>query len=156
MLVKAGGIGAASKEPLVLDLFGGAKSQVPGAINVDIVAQEGIRASATKLPFAAGSADQVIASNPYLPKGVGTESIMDWLPEAANVLKPGGQLIINGTVKNPYTTLPSAQTLESLGLRVVQERGPLLPQFQNQTFHITNGDPIRMKLMESTILEKVH
>jgi filamentous hemagglutinin len=156
MLVKAGGIGAASKEPLVLDLFGGAKSQVPGAINVDIVAEEGIRASATKLPFKAGSADQVIASNPYIPKEVGTESIMDWLPEAANVLKPGGQLIINGTVKNPYTTLPSAQTLESLGLRVVQERGPLLPQFQNQVFHFSSGKPLPIGSVQSTILEKVH
>jgi filamentous hemagglutinin len=80
---------------------------------------------------------------------------MDWLPEAANALKPGGQLIINGTVRNPYTTLPSVQTLESLGLRVVQERGALLPQFQNHKFHFSNGEPMRIGAVQSTILEKV-
>ncbi|MDR2260956.1 MAG: class I SAM-dependent methyltransferase, partial [Azoarcus sp.] len=131
---------------------GGRASQLPGATNVDIIAESGIRASATKLPFASGSVDEIIASNPYLD---GTFNIMDWLPEAANVLKPGGQLIINATVKNPYAKLPSAQTLESLGLRVLQEQGQLLPQFRNQTFHITNGDPIQIEKMGSVILEKM-
>jgi filamentous hemagglutinin len=148
--------GVSGGHPIVLDLFGGKTSQIPGAINVDIIAESAVRASATKLPFKAGSVDQIIASNPYFPKGSGATGIMDWLPEAANTLKPGGQIIINATERNPYAKLPSAQTLESLGLRVVQEQEPLLPQFRNQTFHVTGGGNIDVEIMRSAILEKVH
>jgi filamentous hemagglutinin len=142
--------------PLVLDLFGGKSSQIPGAINVDIIAEQGVRASATKLPFGTAAVDKVITSNPYIPKTAGgTLNIMDWLPESARVLKPGGQIIINGTVKNPYVQLPSTQALESLGLRVIQEQGPLLPQFQNQTFQFTSGKSIFTGSVRTTILEKM-
>jgi filamentous hemagglutinin len=141
--------------PLVLDLFGGKSSQIPGAINVDIIAEQGVRASATKLPFGTAAVDKVITSNPYIPKAAGgVGDIMEWLPESARVLKPGGQIIINATASNPYAKLPSVQTLESLGLRVVQEPGPLLPQFQNQVFRYTDGGPITRQI-QSTILEKV-
>lgn len=61
------------REPVVLDLFGGRALQTPGAINVDIVAQEGVCASAMQLPFKSGVADQVIASNPYTPAGSGEQ-----------------------------------------------------------------------------------
>ncbi|GHU31012.1 hypothetical protein FACS189497_11420 [Betaproteobacteria bacterium] len=129
---------------------------MPGAINVDIVAGQGVRASATKLPFAPGSVDQIIVSNPYF---VGFEreaqSIMHWLPESASALKPGGQIIINATVNNRFAQLPSASVLDSLGLRVVQQPGPLLPQFQNQAFTFTSGKPLPTVNMGTTILERV-
>jgi filamentous hemagglutinin len=134
-------------------LFGGKTSQIPGAINVDIIAEQGVRASASKLPFASGSVDQIVASNPYIPGGSG---MMDFLPSTAEALKPGGQIIINATKGNKFGNLPSAETLESLGLRVVQEKGPLLPQFENNVFRQTDGiKPIPNSSVRTTILEKI-
>jgi filamentous hemagglutinin len=135
----------------VLDLFGGKTSQVPGAINVDVVAQDGVRGSALQLPFQDGSASQVIASNPYIP---GVSGMMDYLPEASRVLQDDGQLIINSTARNPFGTLPDAQTLQDLGFTVIQDRGPLLPQFQNNVFRFTDGNPIPPSSMRTTILQK--
>ncbi|MES2407736.1 MAG: hypothetical protein V4528_10505 [Pseudomonadota bacterium] len=145
-------IGVNGGAPIVLDLFGGRTSQIPGAINVDISAMQGIRASATKLPFQGGIADKVVASNPYIQGGSG---IMDFLPGAADALKPGGQLIINATQRNPFGMLPSVQTLESLGLRVVQENVPLLPSFEGNVFRFTDGRIIPNTSIRTTILEKV-
>jgi filamentous hemagglutinin len=88
-------------------LFGGAKSQNPGAINVDLIAQEGVKASALKLPFKTSSADEVIASNPFMPGGKGA---IDYLPEAARVAKPGAEIIVNFTKRNPFgSKLPSGK-----------------------------------------------
>ncbi|MCP1293372.1 hypothetical protein NK214_24650, partial [Chromobacterium sp. S0633] len=140
-----------NRSPIVIDLFGGRASQIPGAINVDIVAEQGIRASALKLPIKSGIADQVISSNPYLPNGTG---VMDWLPSAADALKPGGQLIINYTAKNKFGQLPSMEVLEGLSLRVVQNPGPLLPQFQNNVFRFTDGTKIPNHKVMSVVLEK--
>jgi filamentous hemagglutinin len=72
-----------------LDLFGGKQSQNPGSILVDKIAEEEVRADATRLPFANAAADELIASNPFIPGGNG---IGDWLPEAARVLKRSGRL----------------------------------------------------------------
>jgi hypothetical protein len=147
---------AAASSFLSLDLFGGRASQIPGAINVDIIAESGVRASATQLPFRVGSIDEIFTSNPYIPVEMGgTRDIMQWLPEAARVLKPGGQLTINAMVNNPYGWLPSTQVLESLGLRIVQEQGPLLPRFGNQVFRYSDGGMIERPVL-STVLEKVH
>ena len=136
---------------VVLDLFGGKTSQVPGAVNVDVIAQDGVRASALQLPFRDASAGQVIASNPYIPGGSG---MMDYLPEASRVLQQDGQLIINSTARNPFGTLPDAQTLQDLGFTVVQDRGPLLPQFQNNVYRFTDGNPFPPNSMRTTILQK--
>ncbi|GLQ95089.1 putative Ig domain-containing protein [Dyella acidisoli] len=143
----AGGNGSS----VVLDLFGGKTSQVPGAINVDLVAQDGVRASALQLPFQDGAASQIVASNPYIPGGSG---MMDYLPEASRVLQQDGQIFINSTARNPFGTLPDAETLQNLGLEVVQDRGPLLPQFQNNVFRFTDGNPIPSNSMRTTILQK--
>ncbi|WP_247424080.1 filamentous hemagglutinin N-terminal domain-containing protein [Ralstonia pseudosolanacearum] len=138
--------------PVVLDLFGGRTSQIPGAINVDIVAQDGVRASATQLPFGVATVDRIVASNPYLPGGSG---IMDWLPGAASALKPGGTLTINATPLNKFGQLPSADSLKSLGLQVVQKPGPLLPEFQGNIFRYTDGGEIPGGKVNSTILRKM-
>lgn len=140
------------REPVVLDLFGGRTSQIPGAINVDIVAQEGVRASATQLPFRAGSADRIVASNPYLPGGSG---IIDWLPGAVDTLRPGGTLTINSTPLNKFGQLPSAEVLESLGLKIVQPPGPLLPNFRGNVFRYTDGGVIPPGKVGSTVLKRV-
>jgi len=80
--------------------------------------------------------------------------MMDYLPEAARVVKPDGQIIINSTFNNPFGILPNTQILQDLGLTVVQDRGPLLPQFQGQQFFRTSGKPIPMETVKTTILQK--
>jgi hypothetical protein len=141
--------------PVRLELFGGETGQIPGYTNVDIIATQGIKADITKgIPVRPGSVDEIVASNPYLLEG--NKTIMDWLPEAVRTLKPGGRLIINGTYNNSYARLPSVTVLESMGIRVVQERGPLLPQFQGQTFRHIDGTDIPIGTVKTTIIEKVH
>jgi YD repeat-containing protein len=137
--------------PVVLDLFGGATTRLSGAINVDIVAKEGVKASALQLPFRNGVADRIIASNPYIPGGGG---MMDYLPEAARVLKPNGEIVINSTARNPFGILPDARVLDSLGLKVIEANGPLLPEFQNGVYRLTDGRLIPNKSMRTTILRK--
>jgi hypothetical protein len=138
--------------PIVLDLFGGRTSQIKGAINVDMVAQEGVRASATQLPFSPAVADKIVASSPYLPGGSG---MMDWLSGAAFTLKSGGTLIINATSQNKFAQLPSAEVLETLGLKIVQSPGPILPEFKNNIFRYTDGGVIPSSKVLTTILRKI-
>lgn len=135
-----------------LDLFGGRKTQNSGSVLVDIAAEEGVKADATRLPFASNAVDEIIASNPFIQGGKG---IGDWLPEAARVLKPGSRLYINSTVRNPFGQVPDAETLESLGLRVVQKTGPLDARFQNQVFRFTDGRQIPNTSVKTSILQKV-
>jgi RHS repeat-associated protein len=70
--------GGAQSREIVVDLFGGASSQISGAINIDLRAQVGIRADAASLPIASESVDKVVASGPRAP----------FLDEASRVLKP--------------------------------------------------------------------
>jgi hypothetical protein len=129
---------------VTLDLFGGAHSQIPGAINVDIAAQSGVRASATALPFKTGSVSEIVASGPQA----------SFLSEAARVLKPGGNIFINATKGNPFGKLPGAEVLQKLGLEVVQKSGELLSRFQNLVFRRTDGSIIPKESVKSTVLRK--
>nr|WP_255251317.1 methyltransferase domain-containing protein [Pseudomonas indica] len=154
---KATGEVASSGGKPTVELFGGQKAQTPGAINVDIRPdiQSGIRADATKLPFRDNSLGEVVASNPFIPKSAGgTNSMMDFLPEATRVVEPGGKIFINANAANPYGKIPSASELESLGLRVIQN-GPLDSRFSGQTFLRTDGSVItNLDSMRTIVLEK--
>jgi len=99
-------------------IVGGASSQIPGAINIDTRATSGIRASASSLPIASESVDKIVASGPRAPS----------LDEAARVLKPGGRLYINYTIRNPFGQIDEG-SLEALRLRPITIGGPLDPQF---------------------------
>jgi hypothetical protein len=111
---------------VTLDLFGGKTSQIPEAINVDLIAESGIKTSIAELlpKLPRQSIDQIIVSNPQAY----------FLEYAAPVLKPGGRIYINATRRNPFGKLPDAETLERLGLIVVQENAPLDTRFTNQKF----------------------
>jgi hypothetical protein len=146
-----GALGRSSRR-VVLDIFGGRASAIRGAINVDIIAAEGVRASASRLPFRSGVVDEVIASNPFIPGGTG---ILDFLPSVARVLKPGGRFIINATKGNRFGALPSNDVLKNLGLRVVQQNGALPSKFKGSIFRRTDGSVIPADSVRTTILEKV-
>jgi hypothetical protein len=142
-------------EEIIVDIFGGKASQIPDAINVDLIAEDGIRASVSDLPqiFPPGSVSEIIASGPQAP----------FLEEAALVLKPGGRIYINATKGNPYGKIPDRETrdklgsdaLEKLGFRVVREKGELETRFAEHRFFTTSGRPIPSSSVQTTILEKV-
>ncbi|QOZ85830.1 hypothetical protein DXT74_15230 [Chromobacterium sp. Rain0013] len=78
---------------------------------------------------------------------------MDYLPEAARITQPGGEIIINGTPANKYlTNMPTQVQLDVLGLSV-KYQGPLLPQFQGMTFLRTDGSVLTAP-MKSVVLVK--
>jgi RHS repeat-associated protein len=136
--------GGVQAREIVLDLFGGASSQIPGAINIDLRAQSGIRADVSALPIRSESVDKIVASGPRAP----------FLDEASRVLKPGGRLYINFTIRNEFGQLPDEGTLGALRLRPVSIGGPLDPQFSGQSFATTSGNPIDPATVKTTILEK--
>jgi RHS repeat-associated protein len=147
------------EQRLVLDLFGGARSQVPGALNVDIAAEKGLRADILKgLPLKAGTVDEIIATNPYL-KGVpaGSRASNTWLPEAARVLKPGGRITVTGDLaRNKFARLPTAAELEKLGLRIVRQPGAVNDaRVASQVMRRTDGAEIGIEQVQSYVLEKV-
>lgn len=130
----------------VLDLFGGEVSQIPGAINLDIVAKEGIQADVNSpLPFAANSFDEIIVSGPRTPFWV----------EAIRVLKPGGRIFINATPRNRFAQLPEERILSQLGMRIIQVEEMLDPRFVEQTFRFSDGRLIPKESIRTTILEKL-
>ncbi|HAT16100.1 MAG TPA: hypothetical protein DCS91_23430 [Microcoleaceae bacterium UBA11344] len=137
---------------VTLDLFGGKTSQIPEAINVDLIAESGIKTSIAELlpKLPRQSIDQIIVSNP----------LAYFLEYAAPVLKPGGRIYINATKRNPFGKLPNAETLEQLGLKVVQENAPLETRFTNQKFsrETPRNDgtlEIPLSSLKTTILEKI-
>jgi len=136
----------ATKRGATLDLFGGRGSQIPGAINVDLIAASGrgVRASSTALPFRSGSIGQIVASGPQA----------QFLSEAARVLRPGGRIFINATKGNKFGKIPGAEVLEALGLRVVERAGPLLRRFSRQVFRRADGSVIPRGSVRTTILER--
>jgi RHS repeat-associated protein len=152
MIFEFGGAGASaiikavrgSQTSITLDLFGGEVSQIPGAINVDLRAKEGLVADVQALPFSDESVGEIIASGPQAP----------FLDEAARVLKPGGRIYINYTRRNSFAQLPDDATLQQLRLKPIIVGGPLDPQFAGQAFTLTDGTPIRPDAMLTSILEK--
>jgi hypothetical protein len=137
---------------ITLDLFGGKTSQIPEAINIDLIAESGIKASIAELlpKLPRQSIDEIIVSNPQAY----------FLEYAAPVLKPGGRIYINATKRNPFGKLPNAETLEQLELIVVQENAPLDTRFINQNFsrETPRNDgtlAIPLSSLKTTILEKI-
>ena len=147
-----------SKDHVVLELFGGKNGKVPGAINVDIAAETGIKADLMKdkLSFVPkNSVDEILTFNPYIPKEAGGTGIMDYLPEAAQVLKPGGRLVISGTNNNKFAQLKGSIDLQKINLRIVEQKIPLPDEFKDLTFHRIDGSELPTDKMVTTILEKI-
>lgn len=138
---------------LTLDVFGGGSSQIPGALNLDMQAVQGLRMGVQEIAeaFPIGSVDEIVASGPR----------MGFLEEAAQVLKPGGKVYVNATWGNRFRfgtqngKPPSQEILDRLGLREVQSFGPLPDQFKGLTFRTTEGQVMPTDRVQTTIYEKV-
>ena len=135
----------------IIEFFGGARSKIPGALNVDKVAEQGLRGNiADFLKFAKnqdilGTVDEIIASGPQA----------DFLEASSELLKSGGRLIINATKGNPFGKLPSGDRLKELGFKVIQKAGDLADEFKGQIFRRTDGSEIPTESVKTTILEKL-
>ena len=144
---------------IVVDLFGGARSQIPGAINVDIAAVKGIRADVTKsIPLPAALADEVIVTNPYLKVAAqGSNAANTWLSEATRILRPGGRMTVTGAMEaNKFARLPAAAELERLGLKVVQQPQAVTDtRILAQKLFTTDGRPLDISKLQSYVLERV-
>lgn len=80
--------------------------------------------------------------------------MMFYLPESSRLLRVGGKMYINYTVRNPFGVLPSRLELEQLGFRVIQQDAPLASRFLEQTFRLTDGKIIPAESMRTSILVK--
>ena len=80
--------------------------------------------------------------------------MMDYLPEAARITEPGGEIVVNGTGANPYFfNVPTAAQLEQLGL-TIKYQGGLLPAYQSLRFVRTDGSDLSPGLMRSIVFVK--
>ncbi len=138
--------------PENVELFGGKTGQVPGALNIDVIAENGLRADITRPLVVTGQASEITAFNPYLE--IGTRTTMQWLPNAARILKPGGRIIISGTKRNSCAQLPTAAELESIGLKLVDQFKGVPEKYRALEFRQTSGKKIYPDTMYTIILEK--
>lgn len=149
--------GIADNTSDVLELGGGpGGSKIPGARNIDPRDPNAIGSDMRNMPNVADNSQrQVVVSNPYL-QGVepSARNMNAYLPEAARVTQPGGEIIISGNNRNPFfTNMPTAAELDALGLEI-KYQGPLLPSLSNQTFAATSGGRIRPEDMQTIIFIK--
>ena len=84
--------------------------KVKGAVGVGPTDATAVAADARSMPnIPSDSQATVVANNPFIPKTAGgTNSTMDFLPEATRITQPGGEILINGNGANPYfSKIPS-------------------------------------------------
>jgi RHS repeat-associated protein len=144
------GILSMSTIPVKIELFGGKTGQLKDHINMDVIAEKGIQTDLTQPIPLPNNVSQAVANNPYLSSG----DLMSWLPNAAEVLKPGGRLVINGTRNNKFAKVPDEIQLQQCGLKVVEIKETLAPEYQNLTFHFTDGTIIPQMSVRTIILKK--
>jgi filamentous hemagglutinin len=131
-------------------------AKVPGAVGVGPTTPNAAGTDARNMSnIPSNSQATVVANNPYIPKSAGgTFSMMDYLPEATRITRPGGEIVINGNSANKYfSNMPTQAQLDALGLKI-QYQGPLLPEYQSQTFLTSNGKSIDIDTMKTIIFVK--
>jgi hypothetical protein len=146
--------GAATVKPGgTVELFTSERgAQVPGAVGVGPKDAAAVAADARNMAnIPSNSQARVIANNPYISP---TGNMMDFLPEAARITESSGEIVINGTARNPYfNSIPTAQQLDALGLKISYQ-GELLPEFQGMKFTTTQGGNIPPSSMNTIIFTK--
>lgn len=131
-----------------IDLMGGKTSQIGGDFaNIDIIAEKGIKGSATNLDkfIKPNSIDEIVCSSPQ----------DEFLLESSSVLKKGSNIYINGSARNSFFNSITKGNVESMGFEVVSEMQPLNSRFSSMKFYFTDGvREIPHSSMFTTILVK--
>jgi len=131
-----------------IDLMGGKVSQLgDDFVNVDIIAEKGIRGSATDLSkfIRPNSIDEIVCSNPQA----------EFIEQASKILKKNGKIYINGTEKNTFFSSITHKRLKDLKLNVISEKQPLNEKFKHLNFYFSDGvRKIPNTSMRTTILQK--
>lgn len=124
-------------------------------MNVDIIAEKGIKGSVTDLDkfIKPNSVDEIVCNNPYNP------TIKDpfelYLNKAYKVLKKDGIMVINGQMKNTLFKKVSTEKCRELGFEVVECRTSLPDKYKNLSFGTTNNsNPISPETLKTIILKK--
>ncbi len=130
--------------------------KVPGAVGVGPTDPTAIASDAMKMPnIPSGSQARVVANNPFIPRSAGgTSSMMDYLPEAARITMPGGEIVVNGNLANKFfTNRPTLEQLDAMGLEIKYD-GPILGEFSGMKFARTDGSPLDTGSMRSIVFVK--
>ncbi|CCF97823.1 putative adhesin/hemolysin [Ralstonia solanacearum K60] len=130
--------------------------KIPGAVGVGPTDPTAIASDAMRMPnIPSGSQARVVANNPFIPPSAGgTSSMMNYLPEAARITQPGGEIVINGNLMNKYfTNRPTLEQLDAMGLAIKYD-GPLLSEFGGMKFARTDGSAIDVSSMRSIVFVK--
>lgn len=153
----AGSSAGSGSGKVVIDLFGGRTSQIPGAINIDRRNRQRLGARALVpdprqpdaqvrfVPIKDGIADDIFAIGPRAP----------FLDEAHRILKPGGRLTVVGTRRNEFVHLPNDAVLQRKGFHVIQRNGALPPSIARFTFRMEDNTEMPSASQHATILEKI-
>lgn len=124
-----------------IDLMGGKTSQLgDDFVNIDIVAEQGIKGDVTKLSqfIKPNSVDEIIVSNPF-PNAQYAGPKEFFLSESSEVMKSGSKMTINGTISNKFFKNITAANIEELGFEIIEFQVPLKSNFQNMKFYQVDG-----------------
>lgn len=130
-----------------LELMGGRKSIANGIVNVDLIAEEGIKGQVKELSkiMKKESCRRITVNNPYGVNG------LTLLEVAKDLLQPGGEIMISGTLTNrDFKVLikkKNVEVIQKLGYTFHFEIGKLDDSLKNQTFHQTGGKLIPIDKM---------
>ena len=125
-----------------IELMGGKKSIMNDFVNIDKIAEEGIKARIEDLNkiIKNSSCQKIMVNNPYSVNGI-------TLLEIANhLLEQDGKIIISGTLNNKYfkvlTKKNNEEKIRNLGFSFYFEKGKLDQTIQHEEFHQTSGQVI--------------
>ena len=153
----AGATTNATSDNSIVELFTDVRgAQIPGALGVGPNDLNAVATDARSMSnIASNSTAKVVANNPYIPKSAGgTFTMMDYLPEASRITRPGGEIVINGTAANKYLTiLPTQSQLDALGLEI-KYKGSLLPEYQSQTYQRADGSKLTEPMETIVFIKK--
>ncbi|WAC40112.1 RHS repeat domain-containing protein [Pedobacter sp. SL55] len=141
-----------SGKPVILDFFGGQKSNIKGALNVDPVAEAGFKGTIEEFVQVAkknnitGKVDKIVANNPF--------GYSDYIADASQLLKKGGTITVRGTESNKYFNQILKGTAEGLENFEVLKSKALISEAEKKLMKTTTGKPITGDVYEVILKKK--